>query len=55
MTPKRTPSNLDTYVQSGISCLHEAHDRRFAYGQGFDIAGAWLHWAGNEDDAHSFR
>ena len=24
---------------------HEAHDRRFADGQGFDIAGAWLHWA----------
>jgi hypothetical protein len=43
-------------MSRGVSFrAHEAHDRRFADGQGFDIAGAWLHWAGNEDDASPVR
>ena len=43
-------------MSRGVSFrAHEAHDRRFADGQGFDIAGAWPHCCGNEDDAHSFR
>ena len=55
MTPKPMPSNLDTCVRVRLILAHAAHDRRFADGQGLVFAGAWLHWAGNEDDAHLFR